>query len=151
MAANANMHNLTTLIKRYVHLQQRRRGHVSAAVFLFVDGVRDMEIDPLRKQTRLTNMFDRLEAATSRLEDMATAVDPSHAETVTAIHSASANAPPPAESAPAPPPAPAPEPVPRSIEDFDTLIEDDVKKFVTASEKIGGLVAEQVGQSGTLL
>ena len=46
---------------------------------------------------------------------------------------------------PAPTPTPAPqEPLPRSIEDFDKLIEEEVTAFVTASSKIGGLVEEQV-------
>ena len=85
----------------------------------------------------------RLEAATSRLEDMATSVDASHPDTVAAINSASAM---PAESAAAiiePPPQPA-DPLPRSIEDFDKIIKEDVQAFATASEKIGGLVEEQV-------
>ena len=86
----------------------------------------------------------RLEAATSRLEDMATSVDASHPDTVAAINSAS---PAPTASAavavvePAPQPA---EPLPRSIEEFDRIIKEDVQGFVTASEKIGGLVEQQV-------
>jgi hypothetical protein len=43
------------------------------------------------------------------------------------------------------PAAPAPEPLPLSVEEFDTVIEEDVMSFVKASEKIGGLVEEQVG------
>jgi adenylyl cyclase-associated protein len=86
----------------------------------------------------------RLEAATSRLEDMATSVDASHADTVAAINNASAT---PAEPAAAtitePPPQPA-QPLPRSIEAFDKIIKEDVQGFVTASEKIGGLVEQQV-------
>jgi adenylyl cyclase-associated protein len=41
-------------------------------------------------------------------------------------------------------PVPAPEPVPAQIEDFDSIIRDDVQKFVGLGNKIGGLVAEQV-------
>ena len=41
-------------------------------------------------------------------------------------------------------PAAPQEPLPRSIEDFDKLIEEDVTAFVTASSEIGGLVEEQV-------
>jgi adenylyl cyclase-associated protein len=93
---------------------------------------------------RLTMVTRRLEAATSRLEDMATSVDASHPDIVAAINSASAT---PAESAAAaiiePPPQPA-DPLPRSIEDFDKIIKEDVQAFATASEKIGGLVEEQV-------
>lgn len=47
---------------------------------------------------------------------------------------------------PAPPPAPAAPTVPPQIEDFDALINKDVQNFVDLGNKIGGLVAEQVGQ-----
>lgn len=90
----------------------------------------------------LTFMRCRLEAATSRLEDMATSVDSSHPTTVAAISSSAV-----ASSiqsatvtAPAPPPA---EPLPSSIEDFDKIIDKEVRAFVTASQKIGGLVEQQ--------
>ena len=92
----------------------------------------------------LLTPFCRLEAATSRLEDIATSADGSSALTNGAAGSsqtAAAAVPlPEAPSAPAPPQ----EPLPRSIEEFDKLIEDDVTAFVTASGKIGGLVEEQV-------
>jgi adenylyl cyclase-associated protein len=42
---------------------------------------------------------------------------------------------------PAPPAAPS---LPPQIEDFDALINGDVRSFVDLGEKIGGLVAEQV-------
>lgn len=88
----------------------------------------------------------RLEAATSRLEDMATSVDASHPDTVAAITKASSV---PGELAAAaaafietpPPPV---QPLPRSVEDFDKIIKEEVQAFVTASEKIGGLVEQQV-------
>lgn len=86
----------------------------------------------------------RLEAATSRLEDMATSVDASHPDTVAAINNATAA---PVESAAAaviePPPQPV-QPLPRSIEDFDKIIKEEVQAFVTASEQVGGLVEQQV-------
>src|SRR5947208_2037450 len=89
-------------------------------------------------------MACRLEAATSRLEDMATSVDASHPDTVAAINSASP-APTLASAVTAQEPAPQPaEPLPRSIEEFDKIIKEDVQGFVTASEKIGGLVEQQV-------
>jgi adenylyl cyclase-associated protein len=87
----------------------------------------------------------RLEAATSRLEDIATTVDGAGAiqnGTPSQAQHAAAIVPIPEESS-APTPAP-PEPLPRSIEDFDKLIEEDITAFVTASGKIGGLVEEQV-------
>lgn len=93
----------------------------------------------------LTTLILRLEAATSRLEDIATSVDSSHPETIAAISSAQATI---AENAaaaaiPAAPAAPA-EPLPRSIEDFDKVINEDVKAFFSASEAVGGLVQQQV-------
>lgn len=39
---------------------------------------------------------------------------------------------------------PAAEPLPPAIDDFDAVINGDVKTFVNMSEEIGGLVAEQV-------
>ncbi|KAJ6116795.1 hypothetical protein N7512_006520 [Penicillium capsulatum] len=62
-----------------------------------------------------TTLIKRLEAATSRLEDMAMAIDdPS-----------------------------SPKNIPPQIQDFDALIKGDVQNFVNLGEKIGGLVAEQ--------
>lgn len=46
---------------------------------------------------------------------------------------------------PAPSAAPVAPPIPPQIQDFDTLINQDVKNFVDLGEKIGSLVAEQVG------
>lgn len=46
---------------------------------------------------------------------------------------------------PAPPAAPS---LPPQIEDFDALINGDVRSFVDLGEKIGGLVAEQVSNLG---
>ena len=41
-------------------------------------------------------------------------------------------------------PQPIPEPLPPAIEDFDTIITENVQAYVSMSEEIGGLVAEQV-------
>ena len=48
------------------------------------------------------------------------------------------------KSSPQAPPEPEPEPLPRSIEAFDTLINNEVKAFVDISQKFEGPVAEQV-------
>jgi len=110
-------------------------------------------MDPKAKHgQRLSTLIRRLEAATSRLEDIATSVDSTHPETVAAISTAQAtiaeNAAAAAAAAMSTPAAAAPsEPLPRSIEDFDKLINDDVKSFVTASEGIGGLVEQQVSRN----
>ena len=93
----------------------------------------------------LTTLLLRLEAATSRLEDIATSVDSTHPETIAAISTAQATIAENAAAAALPAAAaPPPEPLPRSIEDFDNVINEDVKEFVAASEAVGGLVQQQV-------
>lgn len=74
---------------------------------------------------------------------MATSVDSSHPSTVAAISSGDPDQD--QAATPPPEPAPIPEPLPRTIEEFDRILDEDVKGFVTASEKVGGLVGEQVG------
>ncbi|KAJ5658495.1 uncharacterized protein N7484_002144 [Penicillium longicatenatum] len=91
-----------------------------------------------------TTLIKRLEAATSRLEDMAMSLDdpndPKSAGTPTA---AAPVVPEPPKPAPPPPAAPAAAPIPPQIQDFDALIKGDVQNFVNLGDKIGGLVAEQ--------
>ncbi|BAE60782.1 adenylate cyclase-associated protein [Aspergillus flavus] len=90
----------------------------------------------------LTTLIKRLEAATSRLEDMAMGLDdPSSPKTLNAAAAPETVAPEPPK--PAFPPAPAAPAVPPQIEDFDTLINKDVRNFVDLGNKIGDLVAEQ--------
>ena len=100
-------------------------------------------------KTGLIALYTRLEAATSRLEDMATSIDSSHPATIDAINQAAAT---PSQTSltSAPKPAPTPEPLPRSIEEFDRLIEEEVGSFVTAAEKIDPLLFEQVSCFGHL-
>lgn len=91
----------------------------------------------------LTPIIRRLEAATSRLEDMASTVVEAPktngaSPAVTAAAPAAAVA-----SQPAAPKRVA-EPLPQMIEDFDTFIDTAVKKYVNLSNEIGGPVAEQV-------
>ncbi len=93
-------------------------------------------------RSRLTLIYRRLEAATSRLEDMATSIDSSHPSTVAAI-SSSAVAPLTSSTTAAPANAPSAEPLPTSIEDFDKIMDQDVTAFVNASGEIGGLVELQ--------
>ena len=128
MAAN-NMNNLTTLIKRYripsyVHLERPCISH------------------------RTTADFTRLEAATSRLEDIASStLDASSTSKSTDVpqmpRSSSAIAssgPPPPQSQPTPPS------LPPSVEAFDNLINSEVKKFATLSQQLDDLVKEQVNR-----
>lgn len=95
----------------------------------------------------LTAIIRRLEAATSRLEDMAS----------TPVEAPNTNgAPTPAPTGPLPAPpvamnvaAQAPkavlEDLPESVEEFDSFIAGPVRKFVNLSDELGGPVAEQVG------
>ncbi|KAI9777196.1 MAG: hypothetical protein M1839_009039 [Geoglossum umbratile] len=95
-----------------------------------------------------TTLIKRLEAATSRLEDMAHAtVDPSAATNGSFAIAAPGAALAGTGTQAAPPPAvqtaPPPEPLPEAIGDFDGLISGVVQKYVSLSEGLGGLVAEQ--------
>ncbi|CAI7567203.1 unnamed protein product [Penicillium discolor] len=91
-----------------------------------------------------TTLIKRLEAATSRLEDMAMSYDDSSApKSLTGSPSSIPAIPPPPKPSPPPPAAPVAAPVPPQIQDFDALIKGDVQNFVKLGEKIGGLVAEQ--------
>lgn len=90
----------------------------------------------------------RLEAATSRLEDMVPTIsDPSSvSKGVDSLPESGLTAPnADIRGGPASSPKLAPAPLPPAIDDFDALINGDVKTFVNMSEEIGGLVAEQVG------
>ena len=101
-------------------------------------------------EPELTAFLRRLEAATSRLEDIAAAtVEPPKAN-------GQAPAPPPTVPLPPIPAAAAapqtPEPakalaplLPQSVEEFDNFVTGALKKFVNLSDEVGGPVAEQVG------
>ncbi|KAI1656702.1 adenylate cyclase associated N terminal-domain-containing protein [Daldinia decipiens] len=102
----------------------------------------------------LVTLIKRLEAATTRLEDIAsstielpqavpaltaTVATPSNTSSPTPQQAISA----PASSAPVQVPQ---EPLPESIEEFDAFIDRSVDKYVKASNKLGGLVAEQASK-----
>lgn len=97
------------------------------------------QIPPALK-VRLTEWIRRLEAATSRLEDMASSTVPPPAVNGAAPPSSPA---PPAIVAP---PKAAPEPVPESVEDFDAFVNGSVKKYISLSDALGGPIAAQVGR-----
>jgi adenylyl cyclase-associated protein len=84
----------------------------------------------------------RLEAATLRLEDIASSTI-ELPQGVPALTHTLASPPPGASPTVATPAAPA-EPVPESIEEFDAFINQSVKKYEATSKKIGGVMAEQV-------
>ncbi|KLJ11123.1 hypothetical protein EMPG_13574 [Blastomyces silverae] len=92
-----------------------------------------------------TTLIKRLEAATSRLEDMATSLEGSSPGSPAAdgIATSAASASSKTASSPVPPPPPVVEPPPRQIEDFDALINKEVKNFVELSEKLGEPAGEQ--------
>jgi len=98
----------------------------------------------------LTTLIKRLEAATSRLEDIAGAGQESTTRSVAPSISApsiNGDATPSASQAR----TAAAEPVddePETVQDFDTMTKDDLKVFSELSEKVGGLVAQQVGLIG---
>lgn len=90
-------------------------------------------------------IIKRLEAATSRLEDMVPNMGDQSAATNglpnldQGLETPGASKQLGASDAP-----PSPAPLPPAIDDFDSVINGDVTKFVAMSEQIGGLVAEQV-------
>lgn len=98
--------------------------------------------------TRLIRIMNRLEAATSRLEDIAqTTIDPgtsmngvsSDAATIKASASSLTG------TVPSQSPSKPAETLPPSIGAFDEIINTDVTKFVKLGEQIGGVLSEQVG------
>ncbi|KXH56511.1 hypothetical protein CSAL01_03336 [Colletotrichum salicis] len=100
----------------------------------------------------LTTLIKRLEAATARLEDIATstielpqAVPALNQSVASPPDASNASAPPPPPQAPATPQAP-PEPIPESIEEFDQFIATSVEKYVKTSQQLGGLVADQAAK-----
>ena len=89
-------------------------------------------------------ILGRLEAATSRLEDLVPSIgDPSLTADATQPRSEQGPSTDGAASLAGPFPRQM-ETLPPVIEDFDAIINGQVKSFVNMSEEIGGLVAEQV-------
>lgn len=71
--------------------------------------------------------------------------DPNSPKSTSGVPSSVPATPEPSMAIPPPPPvAPAAALVPPQIQDFDTLIAEDIQKFVKLGEEIGGPVAEQV-------
>jgi adenylyl cyclase-associated protein len=102
---------------------------------------------PTIHRAELTAIIHRLEAATSRLEDMAsTTVEAPTPKTNGAAPPPTAPLPPAPVAAVAPEPSkPLPEALPESVEEFDSFLTGPLKKFVNLSDELGGPVAEQVG------
>jgi adenylyl cyclase-associated protein len=107
----------------------------------------DDKVVPTIHRAELTAIIHRLEAATSRLEDMAsTTVEAPTPKTNGAAPPPTAPLPPAPVAAVAPEPSkPLPEALPESVEEFDSFLTGPLKKFVNLSDELGGPVAEQVG------
>jgi len=94
----------------------------------------------------LTTLIKRLEAATSRLEDIAGSAQESTTRGITpstTATSSNGDVTPSASQSRAPIPEPA-EDEPETVQAFDTMTNDDLKNFSDLSNKVGGLVAQQV-------
>jgi adenylyl cyclase-associated protein len=114
----------------------------------------DDKVLPTVSRTELTAILHRLEAATSRLEDMAAStidLPKLNGAAPTPAPTGPLPAPPTTSRAAAESPKPAPEALPESVEDFDTFISSTVKKYVNLSDEVGGPVAEQVCQIGRIM
>ncbi|KAI3331335.1 adenylate cyclase associated N terminal-domain-containing protein [Ustulina deusta] len=104
----------------------------------------------------LVTLIKRLEVATTRLEDIASsAIELPHAvpalsQSVTLPADAADGATPlPSASSSGTPPVSTPAPqdhIPESVEEFDNFISQSVDKYVKASDKLGGLIAEQASK-----
>jgi len=107
----------------------------------------DNKFLPTVSRTELTSIIHRLEAATSRLEDMATAtVEPPrlNGAAPTPAPTGPLPAPPTISQTPPQPPKPVQDPIPEAVEEFDALLTGTIKKFVNLSDEVGGAIAEQV-------
>ncbi|KAK1594470.1 adenylate cyclase associated N terminal-domain-containing protein [Colletotrichum navitas] len=101
----------------------------------------------------LTTLIKRLEAATARLEDIATSTI-ELPQAVPSLNQSVASPPTVANASPPPPPPPQavaapqapPEPVPESVEEFDQFIATSVEKYVKISQQLGGLIADQAAK-----
>ncbi|KAI0447809.1 adenylate cyclase associated N terminal-domain-containing protein [Xylaria telfairii] len=104
----------------------------------------------------LVTLIKRLEAATTRLEDIASSTielphavpalsapitsPPDQSDGATPLASASSS------TSPAASTAVLQDPLPESVEEFDNFISQSVDKYVQASDKLGGLIAEQASK-----
>lgn len=116
-----------------------------------------MEQTFLYRNSTLTRFLRRLEAATSRLEDIASSsqsadglevVPGTSAAAVNrsagAVQSHPSSIPPSSVAAPAAPAALPHQTLPRSVEEFDSIVQDDLQPFATLSDKLGDAVKDQV-------
>ena len=106
----------------------------------------------------LTRLVRRLEAATSRLEDIASSAQtfeqpssaghhggPSDGSSLAVPSAGQMGLQTPSASSPGAPQSQLVEPLPQSVTDFDTLLRGDLQAYNDLSNALGGVVAEQVG------
>ncbi|EQK98259.1 hypothetical protein G6O67_000306 [Ophiocordyceps sinensis] len=94
----------------------------------------------------LTTLIKRLEAATSRLEDIATSTD--LPEDLSTLGQPAPSVPDPSAASKGPrgshlSPS---EPLPESIEEFDVFLSSSVDKYAKLSKQLGGVVAQQAAE-----
>ncbi|KFY08230.1 hypothetical protein V492_06419, partial [Pseudogymnoascus sp. VKM F-4246] len=133
---SANMNNLTTLIKRLEAATSRLEDLVTPAF--------DETASSAAKENG-TNSTNTRSTAPSGTNSPAPAVAAGAAGAAAGAAAAAGPVVAPA-SANVAPPKPAEDPLPESVEDFDTLLNTTVKKYVDLSNEIGGPVAAQAAR-----
>ena len=103
-------------------------------------------------ETFLAKLIHRLEVATSRIEDIASAAQSSQPfdQAKDALQSPNERPTSNGESKPLHPPVDSVV-LPAAVLAFDTMLQDDLKPFADLSEQLGGLVAEQVRRDDVML
>lgn len=96
----------------------------------------------------LTGMVRRLEAATSRLEDIASSSFPNGESGAAAVTTNGAQSPGPAAKLAAagstpPPPQPPVESIPPAIEAFDSMVDNELKTWLELSGRLGDVIEGQ--------
>lgn len=100
------------------------------------------------RELSLRRLIHRLEAATSRLEDIASSSQPPPAQPYDqALHNGSIDQAVNGGAQQRSAPAPIEISVPQHIMAFDEMIQQDLKPFAELSEQLNGIVAEQVESS----
>jgi adenylyl cyclase-associated protein len=107
--------------------------------------IMDDKVVPTVSRIELTTIIRRLEAATSRLEDLAASTIEMPKVNGVPAPAPTGPLPPPPARAIVEPPKSILEVLPESVEEFDTFLTGPVTKYVNLSDELGGPVAAQVG------
>lgn len=105
-----------------------------------------LKVLPTVSTAELTRIIRRLEAATSRLEDIASStLEPTKVNGAPPTSAPTGPLPPlPVVNEVPPTPKAVLESLPESVEDFDSFLNGAVKNYVSLSNELGGPVAKQV-------